>query len=342
MSSQINESLPPASLKSHWDLIDASRSAMAKEIKSLADSLSGPRATQLRSVSRWLKGSGGYEALLERPDVLCFCQPWVDAILDKPDREPLTEFEMTAAVGVGFCKFENNSPLPRDLTSLLYSGILSLVWLVMITLTSIYLLPFFREIFEEWGIEVPLMTRWVLAVGLWFETNWFPLFAVVLLVPLVTLISLWLSQLGQAYSLNWLDRQFSSFRIKLAAWSTHFARLLSAGIDETEAIEIAGRCSSSKILQARCEVYVEDKSESLLHPEEYPLVSNSLLLTDKVAKIRILEEIAWYYQAVNRIVQGWWLAWLNKSILVLIVGTVAIVAVSLIGPLKAIISGLFW
>ena len=53
------------------------------------------------------------------------------------------------------------------------------------------------------------------------------------------------SQRNKAYSLNWFDRSFARFRTKLSVWASHFASLLSAGVDEKEAIQIAARCSTS-------------------------------------------------------------------------------------------------
>lgn len=340
MSTQANENLRPDSLKSHWDLIQNSKPAMAKEIDSLAGSISGPRARQLKSVSRWLKSSQDYEALLKRPDVLCFCQPWVDAILKKENQGPLNELEIAGAIGVGFCKFENNAPLPRDMAPFLYPVIAFLVWLVMITFGSIFLLPRFRTMFDEFGIELPLATQWVFGIGRWLETSWFALLPIVVLVPLVLLFFLWLSQRGSAYSLNWIDRQFSHFRTKLSIWATHVATLLSVGVSETEAIQIAGRCSASKTLEARCDAFTQDRTQDLFDPAQYPLINNSLLLKDQAAKIRILEETARYYQSLSRIVQSWWLTWLSKAILVLIWATVGYVIASLFFPIISIISGL--
>ena len=340
MSTQVDENLERNSLKIHWDLIDNSRAAMAKEISTLAGSLSGPRARQLKSVSRWLKGSQGYESILTRPDVLCFCQAWVEAVLNKPDQATLNEFERAGAIGVGFCTFENNAPLPRDMTPFLYPAISFLAWLLIVIFGSVFLLPQFRTLFEEFGIELPLTTQWILKIGMWVEANWFSLLAVVILLPLTLTLLLWFSQRGSAYSLSWVDRQFSRFRTKLSVWATHVASLLSAGVNEMEAIQLAGRCSSSTMLRERCDDYVKDRNQDLLDPTIFPLVNNSLLLSNKAAKIRVLEETARYYQSLSRVVQSWWLTWLSKAILVLIVVTTFIAIFSIFAPLMSIITGL--
>ena len=340
MSIQNQDSQSQTSLQKNWSLVDESRSTMAKEIKSLANSISGPRSRQLKSVSGWLKGSRGFEEALERPDVLCFCQPWVDAILSKPDREPLSEFEITTAIGVGFCKFDNTAPLPRDLTPFMYPLIAFLAWLAMLAFGSVFLLPHFRTMFEEFGIELPWSTQFIIRVGLWFEASWMLLFNIVILGPILLWMFLRFSQVGKAYSLNWLDRKLSKFRTKLSIWATHVAGLLAAGVSETQAIQIAGRCSSSSMLEARCDDFVQDRNQSLLDPARYPLINNSLSLSNKAAKIRILEETARYYQSVSRIVQSWWLTWLSKAILVLIVATLLFVISSLFAPLISIVSGL--
>ena len=340
MSAQVTYTPSPNSLKNHWSLIDDSRTKLAKEIKSLANSISGSRAKQLRSVSRWFNSSEGYEKLLERPDVLCFCQPWVDAVLAKPNQEPLSELEMTAAVGVGFCKFENSAPLPRDLTQFLYPTIMFLAWMTVMIVGSIFLLPNFREMFEEFGIALPLSTQYVLNTGTWLEANWFTLFAFAVQLPLALWFFLWLSQRRSAYSLNWLDRRISRFRTKLSAWATHLASLLAVGVSETEAIQVAGRCSASSRLRSLCEAFGQDSDRDLLDRAKYPLINNALLLRNKEAKIRILEETARYYQAVSRTVRSWWLTWLSPAILVWVVATLFFVVASLFAPLISIISGL--
>ena len=189
---------------------------MAKEISSLAKSISGPRAQQLRSISRWLNGSGGYEAVLKRPDVLCFCQPCADAIVSKPKQELLSELELAAAIGTGYCKFENNAPMPRDLTPFVYPAFAFLAWLALITFGSIFVLPSFREMFEEFGIGLPLSTQFTFSASLWIEAYWPFIFLVVFLAPLTIWLTLRISQRNKPYSLNWFDRRFAKFRTKLS------------------------------------------------------------------------------------------------------------------------------
>ena len=340
MSTQADEKLPEDSLQNHWDLIDKSRKVMAKEISSLANSLSGPRVRQLKSVSLWLNSSQEYDAVLKRPDVLCFCQPWLEASLDKPNQEPLDQAEIARAIGVGFCKLENNSPMMRNLTPFLYPMLAALAWLVMITFGSIFVLPQFREMFEEFGIALPFWTQRVFDWGELLEAYWLPSFIVLLLVPILLVIFLYLSQRGHAYSLNWLDRRFAKFRTKLSIWASHVSSLLAAGVSDTDAIQIAGRCSASKELRARCDAFAQGGMEDLLNPARYPLINNSLTLENKAAKIAILEEAARYYRSLSGVVQGWWLAWLSKAILALIFLTLLFVVSALFMPMISIISGL--
>ena len=340
MSTETKQNSPDNLFKTHWEVIDTSRTEMAKGISLLANSLSGPRAMQLNSVSRWLNGSKGYEAVLERPDVLCFCRPWLDALLAKTDQEPLSKFEMSAAIGVGYCKFENNAPVPRNLTPFLYPALAFLAWLAVMTFASVFVLPGFREMYQEFGIELPWLTRMVMSGGQLLQTLWFPLFALLLLVPFMLWVLLRFSQLGKAYSLNWLDRRFAKFRSQLSIWASHVASLLAVGVDQQEAIQIAGRCSPNKNLQSLCNTFTKNANDSLLDPDAYPLINNSLLLTSKAAKIAILEECARYYRSVSGIVQSWWLSWLSKAILVMIAATLLIAVISMFLPMLSIVSGL--
>ena len=122
MSTQASKNPIDNLLKSNWSVIDQSRTAMAKEIASLANSISGPRSRQLKSVSRWLNSSQDYDAVLERPDVLCFCQPWVTATLGKANRESLTESEMAAAIGAGFLQIREQRTSTSRPQSILLSA----------------------------------------------------------------------------------------------------------------------------------------------------------------------------------------------------------------------------
>jgi len=335
------------SLKSHWASIERSRAAMAKQIYSLADTLSGARQKQLRSIGRWLDGSQGYDAVLERPDVLYFCQTWLDALLDKPNEDPLTESEMIAATGKGYCKFESSAPAPRNLIPFLYPVSALFAWLLLLTIGSIFVLPGFRDIYEEFGsslnfsgeTELPWPTRFVLAVGSWFEANWWWMFIVLILLPTALVISIRISQQGRAYSLSWFDRRFSKFRVQVSVWANHIASLLAVGVGDDEAIQIAGRCSDSSRLRISSKDFLRGAQKYLIDPIQYPLINNSLSLKNRAARIAILEETGRYYRAVEQVVQNWWLSWLSKAIIVLIWITIILMVVSLYWPAISIIAG---
>ena len=331
------------SLKSNWKSIDESRSQIAKQVFQLATALSGTKRRQLNSIGQWFDGSGDYEAALERPDVLCFCLPWLEAMLSKQTQGPsLTEVESVAAIGKGFCKFESNAPAGVNLIPFLYPLIAFLAWLAMVTFGSIFILPEFRRMFEEFGIELPATTKGVLNIGSWVEANWIPCYAILLICLAVFMAVLQFSQRGSAYSLSWLDRFCCRFRIKLSVWANHMASLLSAGVSEMEAIQIAGRCSASRLLRDSCINFVSNDDTDLVNPLQYPLINNSLSLKNRSAKIAILEETGRYYRLVGHVVRGWWLSWLSKAIVFLIFATVVVVMLSVFSPLMSLGSGLMW
>jgi hypothetical protein len=327
------------SLENNWGLIESSRSQMSTRIARLADSMSGIRAKQLRSISRWLSGSGGFVAALERPDVLCFCQPWVEAVLVKPEQGQLSDADKVAAISKGVCKFEIGAASPVSLTPFVYPTVAFLAWTLLIAFGSIFVLPGFEEMYAEFGIELPRTTLITFAVGRWFRSYWILFFAVMLLVPIVSWVLLKISQQNTSYSLGWIDRRLVRFNTKLSFWVNHVANLLTAGVDDSDAIRIAGRCSASTRLQGVCNGYSCQEGDHLL-PATYPLINNSLLLKNRVAKIAILEETARYYRSHGRVVQGWWLAWLGRAIVVLMWLTIAVSATSLFMPLISIVSGL--
>ena len=335
------EEIPYAnSLQSHWESIERSRSVMAKQVRSLAGTLSGPRRRQLRSIGAWLAGSQGYDAVLERPDVLCFCNAWLDALSAKPNEDPLTALEATAAVGKGYCKFEASAPSPRNLTPFLYPALALFAWLLMLVFGSIFILAEFRAMYDEFGIDLPWTTQCILGMGEWFERNWRRIAVVMVVLSIVLLIFLRFGQRGRAYSFSWFDRRFCAFRIQVAVWANHVASLLAAGVGEAEAIQVAGRCSDSSRLRNGSKEFLKGAQKYLVDPSGYPLINNSLSLKNRAAKIAILEETGRYYRAVGQVVQGWWLAWFSKAIIIMIYVTVGFVFWTLYKPMISIISGL--
>ena len=109
-----------------------------------------------------------------------------------------------------------------------------------------------------------------------------------------------------------------------------------------EAIQIAGRCSASRLLRDSCINFVSNDDTDLVNPLQYPLINNSLSLKNRSAKIAILEETGRYYRLVGHVVRGWWLSWLSKAIVFLIFGTVVVVVLSVFSPLMSLVSGLTW
>ena len=328
------------SLKSNWKSIDESRSQIAKQVFQLATALSGTKRRQLNSIGQWFDGSGDYEAALERPDVLCFCLPWLETMQSKQTQGPLTEAESVAAIGKGFCKFESNAPAGVNLIPFLYPLIALFAWLAVVTFGSIFILPEFRRMFGEFGISVPTATQRVVSIGSLVEAYWIPFYVTVFLLLAVFIALLRFSQRGQAYSLSWVDRYFCRFRIKLSVWANHMASLLSAGVSETEAIQIAGRCSVSRQLRDNCINFASNSVGDLIDPLKFPLINNSLSLKNRAAKIAILEETGRYYRSVGHVVRGWWMSWLSKSIIVLIFLTLLFLVASIFMPLISIVSGL--
>ncbi len=340
MNIQSNTNSETESLKNHWKLIDESRSQIAKQIFKLAGAVSGSKRRQLNSIGQWFDRSQDYEAALERPDVLCFCLPWLEAMLSKQARAPLTESESVAAIGEGFCKFESSAPSGVNLIPFLYPMIALLVWLAMVTFGSIFVLPEFREMFDEFGITLPLATERIFGLGRWVEAYWMYFYVILFLLLIIFVAVIRFSQRGRAYSLSWLDRRFCRFRIQLSVWANHVASLLSAGVSDAEAIQIAGRCSASKQLRENSTNFVPGGDQDFIDPFKFPLINNSLSLKNRAAKIAILEETGRYYRSVGHVVRGWWLSWLSKSIAVLILSTVGTVIASMFMPLISIISGL--
>lgn len=96
----------------------------------------------------------------------------------------------------------------------------------MVALAALaFLSPMFRSLFEDFGMSLPLLTRWLLAIGAFSATVWKP----ALVVVGIALIGWWIS-----------GRRRRRHPAAAASFTRAVARLVAAGVQAEEAVAIAG------------------------------------------------------------------------------------------------------
>jgi hypothetical protein len=91
---------------------------------------------------------------------------------------------------------------------------------------SVVMVPLFAGLFDNWDLELPLVTQWVLWIAGFMRSVWKPLVAAGLIVVSGWALARW-----------WMRRG----PVVAAAFTRHLARLVEAGVPRAEAVELAAR-----------------------------------------------------------------------------------------------------
>jgi hypothetical protein len=327
------------SLQANWGLVDGSRKQLAAKVVAIAESVSGGRRLQLRSVGRWLNSDGGYEQVLKRPDVINFCLPWVKSLKAKANG-PLSDVEADQVARLGFCRFCRDAPEPRSLVPFIYPICAILFGMLVLGFASFTILPTFEQMFKEFGIELPRATKLLFFVGRLTRQYWWIAIVIFCVASTTTWIFTRLSQRQSVYSRSWIDWLLDSMRPAVANWTGHLATLLNAGVAERSAVQVASECSAVSSLRS---TKIDDQSytsSGWLDQKRFALVNETLTIEDRSAKAAMLREVAVYYRSISATVGGWWLKVFAQFITWQIALAILFTVASLFMPLISIISGL--
>lgn len=129
-------------------------------------------------------------------------------------------------------------------SALRYPIIVCLIAVVVVIFLLVNVIPVFVGMFASSGIELPLVTRTLLAIGNFLKKNGLVLFIVLAIFA----VCLRLFFLGEAHRLA-LDRYkfkipiFGDFQVKSAAasFARNMSSLMSTGVPITEALKITGK-----------------------------------------------------------------------------------------------------
>jgi type II secretory pathway component PulF len=330
-------------LKDRWENVLKVRQKFSAELDSMATDLPGVGRQQLRSLSRWFQGSAKFEDAILRPDVLAFCLPLVNSA----EQGSITSSGMAQAARRGFCSVGRYQTVNRHLFRiLLYPTLILFAACLLWIGFSFWIAPQFQEMFEEFGIELPRITRLVLwlahAVRQWCWA--------ILVFPVGVCLCWILNRVGRdrrPANQTWLDQRWMSTRNAVASWAWHISLLLEAGLTQSAATRIAGTAAAnSRLRRISFEVTGSRQLDALgqeqpfLFDPKFQLLDYAMRMPESPGKIALLREVATYYWDRNRNVGDWWVQWLVAVMLWCILAAIVITVLSLFFPLVAIVSGL--
>jgi len=198
--------------------------------------------------------------------------------------------------------------------------------------------------FQIETVQFHWVTRSALAIASFLRAMWIP---IVVLSCAATGFIWWVNRTGRktnSSGLGWWDERSISVRAALAIWSEHLASLLSIGVSQTDAFEIAKRDvpmaslrNFSTVLAERDRVIGQSEPMPYLPLRQYALLDHALKLNSLPAKVAALREVSIYYRDRDRYVSTWWMAWLSSAMLWMTGALVLGIFLAIFLPLHALI-----
>ena len=320
-----------------WRLVTGNEVAIANHLRGLAPVLQSSSAQRVTRVARQLEqihkrggmsDSNAQDKALADPDLLAVVSPLLERARRDHSDNSAAEAELLSDLQIGVCRLVRCSSQRASVIGIFaYPGLLLVGAIGVILLFSQHLLPGFRTILVEFGIELPGATKVMFEIGRFLEAAWPLALFVAFLAALPMLIELCRST-GLATGLvRWVENKLSSKRSAMATWARHTALLLQAGVSQDAAVKTSMSAAKRWIRAGAW-------------PWKFGLLEETLKLEDASAQIALLNHAADYYHARHRSVVQWWASFLPTVVICFLGAVVLFVMLSILMPLVAIISGL--
>jgi type IV pilus assembly protein PilC len=186
-------------------------------------------------------------------------------------------------------QLEKDAALRRQIkAAMVYPSLIGgFAFIVLFALVT-FLVPVFEKIFDDFGGELPAITKFTVWLSHMFTQRWYVMFAVIFAV--VWLFRFW--KRSDRGRVQW-DRLKLKFPMKiggivqkvaLARFSRTFSGLIAAGVPMLEAIDITGKTSGNRVI----EMAMEDVRESVKRggsltqpmtrvPEAFPVMVTQMI-----------------------------------------------------------------
>jgi type IV pilus assembly protein PilC len=186
-------------------------------------------------------------------------------------------------------QLEKDAALRRQIkAAMIYPSLIGGFALIVLVALVAFLVPVFEKIFDDFGGELPAITKFTVWLSHMITGRWYVLIAVV--AAIVWLFRYW--KRSDRGRIQW-DRLKLKFPLKiggivqkvaLARFSRTFSGLIAAGVPMLEAIDITGRTSGNRVVEMAMEEVGESvkKGGSLTQPmtqvpEAFPVMVTQMI-----------------------------------------------------------------
>jgi type IV pilus assembly protein PilC len=155
-------------------------------------------------------------------------------------------------------QLERDAALKRQIkAAMMYPSLIGGFALLVLFALVAFLVPVFEKIFEDFGGDLPVITKFTVWLSDMLTKRWYVMFAV--LFAVIWLFRFW--KKSDRGRMQW-DRLKLKFPMKigdivqkvaLARFSRTFSGLIAAGVPMLEAIDITGRTSGNRVVEKAME-----------------------------------------------------------------------------------------
>ena len=338
------EDLPLRLLESQWDALQQVAYDVADEVDIKSEGLSGNLLTQTRFVSEFFRGGADYNEALRQSTILAIANPLAQVAA----QGPITKADISTAVSQGLCTLSRHGITHRNLFRIFLFPILLTYFVGFgVILVSHFIVPFFEQIYTEFGIVVSWLTGFFVQLGYGIRGATMPLLVVLFGLP----PSLWLFGLvgrkKRQPGMSQLDLLLARKRPTIARWLLHFSLLLEAGLTKEEAIGIASSSSGKRWVSRRveawkqeCETSDPDEPSLFFDDREVRMADTSIDLPRSPGQIVLLQHVATWYRDSSSSLIEWLVQLLVPLYVFLIMATCVLFMLAMLEPIISVIGSL--
>lgn len=235
--------------------------------------------------------------------------------------------------------------------AMIYPAIVLIVVVVVVAIMMVAVIPQFTSVFDDMGMELPLITRIVMGFSAWMVKHWWKL-AIAIIVSVVLLIVLGKTEKGKHFfgKITLKMPLFGDMTVKSA--SANFARtlstLISSGLPMLDSLEITAK-NMNNIYFKEAVMYCREEAaagsalsapleESGLFP---PMVYHMTNIGEETGDLEeMLDKLADYYDEEVESATKALLAALEPMILIIMAVLVGVIVCAILFPMFSMYDGL--
>ncbi len=240
---------------------------------------------------------------------------------------------------------KEDSFISKATTALIYPSFVMVVFFAIVLIISIFVVPSFEEVFLEMGIEMPLLTRIVIAVSKIIRGSWWVLVILISgFIPLIISIS------KQEEAKRSLDRALLDIPVVgdflqkffLSRIALNLSTLISGGVPITQALEVTGDLVGNRVykeimIKTRDAVRSGKSISSVLslHPKRFSVLFIQMIVTGEKTghmETSLLSIVKFYEEEVGKML-NMVIKFLEPAMIVVLGVLITILSLSLFVPL---------